>query len=304
MSDLTSIEKLKIEKIFEMDGGYVLDFSNRTFQEFMLENMKIDIYDQKYSYHSGSKANRLRAVWVKEPNPIVGDLIDKLLEYWKEKRLIENHLNTLQEDALYNSCKTIASRLKGKDKPKEKDACKQNNFIAQRSALLIQFEEFASLSSTIDKRRRGYLIEDLLQKVFRLYDIPTEKSFKRNEGGEQIDGAFTLDGWHYIVECKWAEKLSDIRQLDSLYGKLNRSGKQTMGLFLSINGWSDNVVPLLKQNQDKSIVLMDGYDLRCVLNEHINVNLRELILKKLSHLNFDSEPFYGVTKFINEQKNC
>ncbi|GBE17414.1 hypothetical protein BMS3Abin15_01259 [bacterium BMS3Abin15] len=269
----------------------------------MLENMNIDIYDQKYSYHSGSKANRLRAFWVKEPNPIVGDLIDKLLEYWTEKRLIENYLNTLQEEALYNSCKTIASRLKGKEKTKEKNVCKQNNFIAQHSALLNTFEEFASLSSSSDKRRRGYLLEDLLQKVFRLYDIPTEKSFTRNEGGEQIDGAFTLDGWHYIVECKWTEKLSDIRQLDSLYGKLNRSGKQTMGLFLSINGWSDNVVPLLKQNQDKSIVLMDGYDLRCVLNEHINVNLRALILKKLSHLNFDSEPFYSVSQFVDEQKN-
>jgi len=34
MSDLTSVEKLKLEKIFEMGGGYVLDFSNRTFQEF------------------------------------------------------------------------------------------------------------------------------------------------------------------------------------------------------------------------------------------------------------------------------
>jgi hypothetical protein len=300
MSDLTSIEKLKIEKIFEMEGGYVLDFSNRTFQEFMLENMNIDIYDQKYSYHSGSKANRLRAVWVKESNPIVGDLIEKLLEYWKEKRLIENHLSTLQEEALYNSCKEIASRLKGKIKTKEKDTRKQNDFVAQRSALLINFEEFAALSSSSDKRRRGYLLEDLLQKVFILYGIPTEKSFKRNEGGEQIDGAFTLDGWHYIVECKWAEKLSDIRQLDSLYGKLNRSGRQTMGLFLSINGWSDNVISLLKQNQDKSIVLMDGYDLRCVLDEHINVNLKELILKKLSHLNFNSEPFYSVSQFINE----
>jgi hypothetical protein len=300
MSDLTSIERLKLEKMFQMGGGYVLDFTNRTFHEFILENTNIDIYDHKYSYHSGSKANRLRAFWAKEPNQIVGELIDKMLEYWKEKRFIENQLGTLQEDDLYNSCKTIVSRLKGRIKTQKKEPCQRNDFIIQRRALLNAFDEFASLNNPSDKRRRGNLLEALLQKTFKLYDIPTEKSFTRNEGGEQIDGAFMLDGWHYIVECKWTEKLSDIRQLDSLYGKLNRSGKQTMGLFLSINGWSDNVVKLLKQNQYKSIFLMDGYDLRCVLNENINVNLRSLILKKLSHLNFNSEPFYSASQFIGE----
>jgi len=43
MSDLTSIEKIKLEKLLEMGNGYVLDFSNITFQEFVLENLNIDI---------------------------------------------------------------------------------------------------------------------------------------------------------------------------------------------------------------------------------------------------------------------
>ena len=61
-------------------------------------------------------------------------------------------------------------------------------------------------------------------------------SFARNSGGEQIDGAFKLDDWHYIVECRWRERLADIRQLDGLYGQVQRSGRQTMGLYLSVNG--------------------------------------------------------------------
>lgn len=88
MSDLSSIEKVKLEKMFEMDGGYVLDFTDRTFREFIIENTKINIYDGKYDYASGSKANRLRAFWAKESNYIVGKLILDLLEYWKTKKLI------------------------------------------------------------------------------------------------------------------------------------------------------------------------------------------------------------------------
>ena len=72
MSDLTSMEKLKLEKLLDMRSGYVLDFSNRTFQEFILDNSGLDIYDTKYEHASGSKANRLRAFWRKESNYVVG----------------------------------------------------------------------------------------------------------------------------------------------------------------------------------------------------------------------------------------
>jgi hypothetical protein len=101
-------------------------------------------------------------------------------------------------------------------------------------------------------------------------------------------------------QCKWTENLTDIRQLDSLYGKVNRSGRQTLGLFLSINGWSKNVCPLLKQNNDKSIVLMDGYDLRSVLVEHNNLHLKDLLLKKLECLNFEGEPFYSAALLLKD----
>ncbi|MDF2118789.1 hypothetical protein PY365_24770 [Roseiarcaceae bacterium H3SJ34-1] len=93
-----------------------------------------------------------------------------------------------------------------------------------------------------ERSKRGYFLEDFLNRAFDLHSIPATRAFRRNEGGEQIDGAFELDGWHYIVECRWRAKLSDIAELDSLYGKIGRSGKETMGLFLSINGWSGHVV--------------------------------------------------------------
>ena len=61
MADLSFIEKTKLEKLFQMGGGYVLDFSNRTLAEFVAESTGRDIYDAKYDHASGSKANRLRA---------------------------------------------------------------------------------------------------------------------------------------------------------------------------------------------------------------------------------------------------
>jgi len=270
MSDLTSIEKIKLEKLLEMGSGYVLDFSNRTFQKFVLENLNIDIYDEKYNYSSGSKANRLRGFW-------------------------EN---------LFNECQKIVERLQGGNtKNRDQDSLRKGEFSSLRASLLLEFDNFAELINSEDKKQRGFSLEDLLERIFSLYELPTQKSFRRNEGGEQIDGAFKLEGWYYLVECKWTQKLTDIRQLDSLYGKISRSGKQTLGLFLSINGWSKNVCPLLKQNNDKSIILMDGYDLRSVLVDHNNLDLKNLLMKKLECLNLEGEPFYSAAQLLQNTMN-
>lgn len=296
MSNLTPIEKIKLEKLLDMGGGYVLNFTNATFQEFILDTLQIDIYDEKYDYRSSSKANRLRGFWKKESNPTTGLLLDHLLDYWGES---QKNI-TPEKEALFNECKRITERLKD-DFPQEntKKPFKNGVFLRQQSELLNNFDSLANLQTKEEKQQRGYKLEKLLNRFFCLYDLETQGSFKRNGGGEQIDGAFKFDGWYYLVECKWTCKLTDIRQLDSLYGKINRSGKQTLGLFLSINGWSENVRPLMQQAPNKSIILMDGFDLRCVLDDTNDVNLQELLSKKIEYLNLACEPYYSVQRLLS-----
>ena len=75
MADLTSLEKHKLEKYLQMGGGYVCDFSNRTFGDFVRENTGVDVYADDYV---GSKANRLRAFWTKESNYKVAKLLGEI----------------------------------------------------------------------------------------------------------------------------------------------------------------------------------------------------------------------------------
>jgi len=105
MSDLKSVEKLKLEKLFGMESGYVLDFSNRTFQNFILDNSGIDIYEDANC--TDSKANRLRTFWKQESNYVVGNLLKELLEYYK----ISNQEAEQSEQNLWKECLNIAERL-------------------------------------------------------------------------------------------------------------------------------------------------------------------------------------------------
>lgn len=105
MSDLTFCERRKLEKFFKMGGGYVLDFSNRTLTDFVAESTGRNIYGKVYDQGSGSKANRLRAFWTKEPNHVVGKLLSDLLDYCRPP------VDGGTQVQLFEECRRIADRL-------------------------------------------------------------------------------------------------------------------------------------------------------------------------------------------------
>jgi len=106
VSDLTVIEKRKLERVLGMSSGYVLNFSNRTFSEFFLDSVGINIYDDKYNYGSGSKANRMRAFWDKESNYFVGKVLELIFEEWEEFK------DNSSPPAVPEDCLKIVKRLK------------------------------------------------------------------------------------------------------------------------------------------------------------------------------------------------
>jgi hypothetical protein len=104
VSDLSYAEKRQLERLLRMGDGYVLNFSNRTFGDFIFDCLHKDIYDQKYANGSGSKANRLRAFWSVEPNHVVGKLLMDLIE---QVRGDDGEL----DQQLLEACRRTAQRL-------------------------------------------------------------------------------------------------------------------------------------------------------------------------------------------------
>lgn len=84
--------KLAIEELFGMRTGYVLDFSNNTFERFVFESVGIGIYsDQGYEEYT-SKANKLRQILNNENSHIVAKLVLDLLDYCENYKLKLNKL--------------------------------------------------------------------------------------------------------------------------------------------------------------------------------------------------------------------
>lgn len=112
MADINYGDKLTIEKFLGMGTGYVLDFSNRTFEEFVYDAVGINIYDDKYDYESGSKANRLRAFIKLESNYRVGILLEAFCGYWLSQVGYYTSVFDEKDKHLCEKCQEIAKKLK------------------------------------------------------------------------------------------------------------------------------------------------------------------------------------------------
>lgn len=99
MANLSYVDKIHLEKELEMHRGYVLDFNNDTFKDFISSILHFDVYTK----YSGSKANIMREIWKNESDLNVANLLDALCDLMKSKDYKEES---------YQNIKKIAQSLK------------------------------------------------------------------------------------------------------------------------------------------------------------------------------------------------
>lgn len=146
---------------------------------------------------------------------------------------------------------------------------------AVRDALTKLSAEYMDLLTSQDPQGRGYKLEQILRGLFELFDLDPKASFK--VVGEQIDGAFTFDNTDFLLEAKWQQDQVRAIDLDALAGKLSRKLDNTLGLYVSINGYSEDGVRAHSSGR-RLMLLMDGSDLMAVMEGR--VDLVQLLLRK------------------------
>lgn len=155
-------------------------------------------------------------------------------------------------------------------------------------------KEYCQLVVSSNLQERGYRLESMLKRLFELFDLDPKASFKIK--GEQIDGAFTFDGIDYLFEAKWQNELVRADALDSLSSKVQRKLDNTLGLFLSINGFSPEGVAAHSSGR-RVLLLMDGADIMAVLDGRIG--LPELLKRKRRHAAQTGEIFIKYQDMFN-----
>lgn len=197
-------------------------------------------------------------------DPYYFDKLRKLDRAAANKNL--EHLRQLQE---IRDAKIKADR----ERRATNDAARQ-----QATATLdeLRTEYLDLLANKTSRQQRGYALERILAELARLSRLETTEAFR--VAGEQIDGAVKFDGEHYLIEAKWQDKSASNEPVYQFAGKV--AGKlYGRGLFISVNGFSAEVVRSLILGKEIQTLFVDGEDLILVLEGHLS--LRDMIDRKV-----------------------
>jgi len=264
MSNLTNSEKRTLEKFLDMSGGYVLNFSDRTFAEFVADSTSRNIFDPRYNYKSGSKANRLRAFWTIEDNQVVGKLMSDMLDYACEG---------VRTGALAEECRrTVACLLQDSPVAQPRTTADAPN-DSKPTINPNQHERLADVLKEVMQlapNPRGFAFERFLNEIFAAFNLAPRTSFRLI--GEQIDGSFHLASETYLVEAKWQGSQIGNRELQAFAGSVRAKAIWSRGLYISYSGFSEEGLTAFGRGDATRIICLDGLELWQILQNKLDLS--------------------------------
>lgn len=223
---------------------------------------------------------------------------------WEE---FPNLLLAKDRPELIHEARTAVARLGRIVKPwavSETEAQKiRTRAEEQKSALHLEAEaqrrieslkqEFIALNSSASPQQRGRDLERLLVRLFDLYDF--QPRFAYSVKADQIDGSFSFDSDDYIVEAKWTAKPIEREDGDVFAAKIQRSGKNGLGLFVSTAGFSAGFKDTFSRSTP--FITLDGADLFAVLDNRCRLD--EVLRAKKRHANETGSCFLSVSEMFS-----
>ena len=283
---IRAIDMRFLDDLFSMRGGYVLDFTNRTFTEFFEDELGVDIYDPRYEADGTSKARRLRYYLRTTDRPTVVRTLRALWEYREADRRRGGLKETIPnaENEFYN----IIERLGEKRSITKKPFVSTETFVVPDQALLSKLSAELIEVSQLEPQERGYAFERFLKMLFDANGLGARTPFRLR--GEQIDGSFVLDGEIYLLEAKWTNAQVDAATLRAFNAKIEGKAAWSRGVFVSHSGFTE--AGLSAFGSGKRVVCMDGLDLYDMLNG--GLSFADVLSRKVRLAAETGHPFVRV----------
>lgn len=141
-------------------------------------------------------------------------------------------------------------------------------------------------------QRRGVAFEGFINQLFGLFDLEPRAAYSLER--EQIDGAFSFNTDDYVLEARWWQTPIGRDHLDIFKTKISRKGKNALGLYVSISGFTKDALD--EYSDSTPFITMDGMDFIAVLDER--VRLDDLLMRKKRHANETGHCFFPAANML------
>jgi len=165
-------------------------------------------------------------------------------------------INRLKEERVGEARESAERRAEQRRNTREAELKEERAAAAKRAKREEFSRSFLELSQIVDPQMRGFRLEKFLNDFLDYEGLNPRGSFKLM--GEQIDGSFAWNGRTYLVEAKWVKMPVGGAGFGGLMYKIEGKSADTRGLFISINGYSQDALRGLQTKGELRFACIDG----------------------------------------------
>jgi hypothetical protein len=170
---------------------------------------------------------------------------------------------------------------------KEKEEIRR--FKTDKTKLQAKLE---SMHTKIGTQKGGYEFESWFYELLDFCEIQNKRPYKTN--GRQIDGSLTVQGTTYLVELKFTKDQSSATDIDSLKAKVHKMADNTMGIMVSMSGYSSVAIDDASGSRS-TLIIIDGSHLYLFLTGVMS--FKDVITRVRRHASQTGEAYLPTNKF-------
>jgi hypothetical protein len=211
------------------------------------------------------------------------DSAEKIQEAHKSVQELKAYLRKQDEDI-----KTEKERLETQQRARSERQQIQRA-LTDKTKLQQQIDAMHAKVGTQDG---GYEFEQWFYELLDYCEISSRKPYKIN--GRQIDGSLTHEGTTYLIELKFTKSQSDATDIDSLKAKVNKMADNTMGMVVSISGYS-SVAIADASGSKTTLLVLDASHLYLFLSG--GMSFAEIISRVRRHVSQTGQAYLPINQF-------
>ncbi len=211
------------------------------------------------------------------------DSDQKIQEAYKAVQELKAYLKQQDEEI-----KSEKERKEAQERAREQRAKIQRS-LTDKAKLQQQLDE---MHSKVGTQEGGYEFEEWFYKLLDFCEITNRKPYK--SGGRQIDGSMTHEGTTYLVELKFTKEQSGATDIDSLKAKVHKMADNTMGIMVSISGYSSTAITEASGSKTP-LLIMDASHLYMFLSGAMDFG--EIVSRVRRHASQTGEAYLPTSKF-------
>jgi len=150
-------------------------------------------------------------------------------------------------------------------------------------------ERLNELASALGTQAAGYSFQEWFYDLVGYFEVLHRRPYSVD--GRQIDGTITVDGTTYLVELKFTQEPAGGPDVDSIYKKVHDKADNTMGVLVSISGFSAPAIQGASGARNLLLLLDHGHLYRMLGG---TVTLSDLIMRIRRHASQTGKGFLAA----------